>query len=273
MSSSERRPAVAGTFYPRNAPELGAWVAELVAGAERRGDWVACVAPHAGYVYSGKVAGQVFGRLDIPRRVVVLGPNHTGLGPDVAIAPHAAWHTPLGPVPVDRELADLLLDEYPAARLDATAHAREHSIEVQLPFLQHCRSDVTVLPVCLRHLAYADCVELGEALARVVRRAGEPVGLVASSDMSHFEPDEPTRRRDRLAIDAALTMDPKALYDTVAEHGISMCGVVPATVVMAAARPLGANEASLVAYATSGETSGDTSRVVGYAGICFGHEA
>jgi AmmeMemoRadiSam system protein B len=262
---------VAGTFYPRSAAELDAWVSELVTGEGPRGDWVACVAPHAGYVYSGKVAGQVFGHLKVPRRVIVLGPNHTGLGPEVAVASHETWHTPLGPVPVDRELAGMLLEEFPAARLDATAHFREHSIEVQLPFLQHCRPDVTVLPVCLRHLAFDACVDLGAALARVVGRAGEPVGLVASSDMSHFEPDEPTRRRDRLAIDAALTMSPRALYDTVAKHQISMCGVVPATVVMAAAGSLGANDAHLVAYATSAETSGDTTRVVGYAGICFGH--
>jgi len=271
MTSTVRTPAVAGRFYPRSAEELGALVAELVAGGQGAEDMIACVSPHAGYVYSGRVAGLLFGHLRVPRRVVVLGPNHTGLGPDVAVAPHEAWQTPLGEVPVDRELGALLCAELPAAQLEATAHWREHSIEVQLPFLQHCQPELRVLPVCLRHLSFAACLALGEALARAVVRAGEPVGLVASSDMTHYEPDDRARERDRAAIDAALTMDPRALYDTVHALEISMCGVIPATVVLAAARSLGATGAHLVAYATSGDASGDRQQVVGYAGICFGH--
>ncbi len=271
MSSPVRPPAVAGTFYPHDPGELAAWVGELLGATSPAGDLVACVAPHAGYVYSGGVAGQVYAHLRVPRRVVVLGPNHTGLGADVAVAPHRAWQTPLGEAAVDHELADLLLAELPAAAQEWTAHWREHSIEVQVPFLQCLQPELRLLPVCLRHLGLAACLELGEALARVVLRAGEPVGLVASSDMTHFEPEDSARRRDRLAVDAALSGDPAALYDTVHGHAISMCGVVPATVVMAAARRLGASGAHLVAYATSADTSGDRSRVVGYAGICLGH--
>jgi MEMO1 family protein len=271
MTATVRAPAVAGRFYPRSPEELGASVAEMTAGDEAPEEMVACVSPHAGYMYSGRVAGRVFAHLEVPRRVVVLGPNHTGLGPDVSVAPHEAWQTPLGDVPVDRALAALLVEEFPAAQQESTAHWREHSIEVQLPFLQHCQPELRVLPVCLRHLSFATCVALGEALARAVVRAREAVGLVASSDMTHYEPDDRARERDRAAIDAALTMDPRALYDTVHDLEISMCGVIPATVVLVAANALGAAGAHLVAYATSGDASGDRRQVVGYAGICFGH--
>jgi len=270
MQASIRTPAVAGTFYPAAAKALEREVRELMAGTEPEHDLLGCVSPHAGYVYSGRVAGRVLGQHRIPRRVVVLGPNHTGIGPAVSVASHHAWRTPLGEVWIDRDLAERLLGEDQEAELDDSAHWREHSIEVQLPFLQILRNDLAILPVCLRHLPLRRCVELGEALARVIHATPEPVGLVASSDMTHYEPDQVAREQDQLAIDAALTLDPAALYDTVHEHGITMCGVIPATVVLAAAARLGATCGELVAYQTSGDTSGDRSAVVGYAGIRFG---
>ena len=199
----------------------------------------------------------------------MLGPSHTGLGRPVAVAPHAAWRTPLGDVPIDQELAAALVEELPAINFDADAHWREHSIEVQLPFLQARRPDVRIVPVCLQHLRIDACLQLGRALARVIEAAGEPVGLVASSDMSHYEPDEEARGHDREAIEAALELDPAALYETVHRRGITMCGVIPATVMLEAVRHLGANAGHLVSYATSGDTGGDRSAVVGYAGLCF----
>jgi len=269
MQIDVRPPAVAGTFYPGEPAALEREVARLVPRAEATHPLLACVAPHAGYVYSGGVAGRVFAHLDIPHRVVVLGPNHTGMGAAVSVAPHSAWATPGGEVPVDRDLGDRLLETVGGAEAEHRAHGREHSLEVMLPFLRARRPDVTVLPVCLAHLSKADCRRLGSAMARVIRDVGEPVGIVASSDMSHYEPDAVARERDRLAIDAMLALDPDALYDVVHANGITMCGVVPATVALVAALELGATDAHLVDYATSGDVSGDRSAVVGYAGICL----
>ncbi len=269
MTEEVRRTAVAGAFYPGAREDLDRLLDRLVPAAEDRHELLACIAPHAGYVYSGGVAGELYRHLDVPRRVVVLGPNHSGLGTPVAVAPHAWWSTPLGRLAVDRELAELLLDKVPEARSDALAHRREHSIEVQLPFLLRRRPDVEVLPLCLGHLDLGECLSLGTALAEVVAELDEPVGLVASSDMTHYEPDGAARRRDRQAIDAALARDPRLLYETVRRERITMCGVIPATVALEAADRLGARAAHLLAYATSGEVSGDDSAVVGYAGICI----
>jgi Predicted dioxygenase len=260
-------------FYPGSARALEQQLDELMAPAAQEHDLIGCVAPHAGYVYSGGVAGRLYAHLRIPERVIVLGPNHTGLGRPVSIAPHAGWRTPLGEEPVDRELAGLLVEAFSGAALDADAHWREHSVEVQIPFLQARRRDVRVLPVCLQHLRLEDCLALGRALAAVVKQVGAAVGIVASSDMSHYEPDAAARAHDREAIDAALSLDPTALYDTVHREGISMCGVIPATVALEAAIHLGANAGHLVAYATSGDVSGDRSAVVGYAGLCFYRES
>ncbi|MCK5377267.1 MAG: AmmeMemoRadiSam system protein B [Acidobacteria bacterium] len=268
MEATVREPIVAGAFYPGTASALEQQVRDLVAETGEQHELLACIAPHAGYVYSGGVAGELYGHLQIPRRVVVLGPNHTGLGAAVAVAPHESWRTPMGDQPVDRELARLLVDRHPDATFDASAHRREHSLEVQLPFLLARRPDVEFLPVCLSHLGLEECLELGRTLAELILDLEEPVGLVASSDMTHYRSDEDARRLDRLAIDAAISRDPEALYETVHHHGITMCGVVPATVALSAANLLGAADAHLVAYATSGDVSGDYSAVVGYAGVC-----
>lgn len=272
MTLEVRQPAVAGMFYPGSGAALDDEVRRLLHADGPRHRLLACIAPHAGYVYSGRVAGRLYAHLEIPRRVVVLGPNHSGLGARVAVAPELAWQTPLGAPRIDRGLADALRTAFPASSEDALAHRREHSLEVHLPFLQVRRPEVEVLPVCLAHLGLEECTRLGEAVARVIGDAGEAVGLIASSDMTHFEPDEDARERDRLAIDAALALDPERLYETVHAHRISMCGVIPATVALVAARALGANAAHLVDYATSAETSGDHSSVVGYAGICIHRE-
>jgi len=273
MTTLVREPVVAGVFYPATAADLEVQVLTLMTENSEQHDLLACVAPHAGYVYSGGVAGQLYSHLRIPRRVVVIGPNHTGLGAKIAVAPHGAWSTPLGRGTIDRGLAERVLAETPRAELDARAHWREHSLEVQLPFLQLRRPDVEVLPITVSHLTFDECRDLGSALARTIKEVGDPVGLVASSDMTHYEPDEVAREFDGLAIDAALGLDPEAFYRTVHDRRISMCGVIPTTVVLTAALELGANDAHLVAYATSGDVSGDRTSVVGYAGLCFHTEA
>ncbi len=269
MEATTREPAVAGAFYSGSTSELERQVQQLIPVQPERHDLLACIAPHAGYVYSGRVAGELYGHLNVPKRVVVLGPNHTGAGAMVAVAPHDHWDTPFGVQRVDGELARSLVDAAPAAVFDANAHWREHSLEVQLPFLVTRQPDLSFLPLCLGHLGLDQCLELGGALAALILDLEEPVGLVASSDMSHYLTDDQARTLDHLAIDAALTRDPATLYETVHREGITMCGVVPATVAIAAANELGATHAHLVAYATSGDVSGDRSAVVGYAGICI----
>lgn len=268
MDTTTRQPAVAGVFYPGSEAALDRALVELVPDDAAHHRLLACIAPHAGYLYSGGVAGRLFGHLEVPRRVVVLGPNHTGAGEPVAVAPHTSWSTPAGPQIIDSELAERLLDASSHARLDDRAHRREHSIEVQLPFLRRRRPDVVVLPISLAHLTLADCAELGGALAAVIDALDEPVGIVASSDMSHYVSEDTATRLDHMAIEAAVARDPEALYDTVHRHHITMCGVIPATVALAAANTLGATDAHLVAYATSGDVTRDSSSVVGYAGVC-----
>jgi AmmeMemoRadiSam system protein B len=268
-TTTTREPAVAGAFYPLTAGALKSQVAEMITADDQQHELLVCIAPHAGYVYSGPVAGKVYGHLQIPRQVLVLGPNHTGLGPIVSVDPHSQWQTPLGPIPVDRDLAAQIIAALPTAESDPQAHWREHSIEVQLPFLQARRPDVSFVPICIKHLSLEECMRLGEALAQVISGCDEAVGVVVSSDMSHYESDEVARALDHKAIDAALTLEPQSLFETVRSNQISMCGVIPATVALAAARHLGASSAHLVDYATSGDTSGDRSAVVGYAGICI----
>jgi AmmeMemoRadiSam system protein B len=269
MATTVREPAVAGTFYPGAADELDRQVHQLAPVADQRHQLLGCVVPHAGYVYSGSIAGAVFGHLDVPRRVIVIGPNHTGVGAAVAVAPHEAWRTPAGNQPIDDDLTQRLADTMPGAQVDSDAHWREHSLEVQLPFLRARQPDVEFAALCLGHLSLDHCLAAGSALAEMIVDLAQPVGLVASSDMSHYVSDDDARRLDHMAITAALERDPAALYETVHRHGITMCGVVPATVVLEAANQLGATGAHLVAYATSGDVSGDRSAVVGYAGICI----
>jgi AmmeMemoRadiSam system protein B len=269
METTLREPAVADAFYPADITALERELHQLVTVADHRHDLLACIAPHAGYVYSGGVAGQLYGHLDLPQRVIILGPNHTGVGARIAIAPHQRWRMPSGEQPLDVELARKLVEQVPHASFDENAHWREHSLEVQIPFLIARRPDVKFVPICLSHLGLDDSLELGRNLADLIGELGEDVGLVASSDMSHYLEDSDARTLDKMAIDAAVLREPKALYQTVHREGITMCGVVAATVVIEAANRLGASGAHLVAYATSGDISGDRSSVVGYAGLCI----
>ncbi len=268
METTLREPAVAGAFYPGSASALERELQQLVTVTEERHELLACIAPHAGYVYSGGVAGELFGHLDLPRRVIVLGPNHTGVGARVAVAPHDRWRLPFGEQPLEVKIARRLVESIPIASFDENAHWREHSLEVQIPFLLARNPEVEFVPICLSHLGLDESLDLGRQLAELIEDLGEEVGLVASSDMSHYLEDGQARALDRMAIDAALKLDPKSLYQTVHREGITMCGVVPATVAIEAANRLGASDAHLVAYATSGDVSGDRSAVVGYAGIC-----
>jgi MEMO1 family protein len=265
-----RPPAVAGRFYPGDAAELAREVdGHLAAGqAGEPARAMALVAPHAGYMYSGGVAGQVFARVVVPDRVVVMGPNHTGRGERISVVPAGAYEVPGGAVPIDAELAAAILDEVPGARADADAHRMEHSVEVEVPFLRARHPAVSFVPMVLAGLSERDAIAVGEGLARAVARLGADVLVVASSDMSHYLPDAEARRVDKIALDALMTGDAATLHRTVRERDISMCGVIPTTAMLAYARAAGATAPpELVAYATSADASGDRSRVVGYAGV------
>ena len=225
------------------------------------------IVPHAGYVYSGPVAGAVYSRVAIPRAAVILCPNHTGRGAPASLEPSDSWRTPLGDVPVNRRLSDRLAELAPSLERDTGAHAREHSLEVQLPFLQALRPDIEIVPVCLGARDLDLCREVGEAFAALASEEPEPPLLLASSDMNHYEPRSIGRRKDDLALARVEALDPEGLYTTVLSEGISMCGFLPATALLFAARKAGVSQARVVARRDSGDETGDVSSVVGYAGV------
>jgi AmmeMemoRadiSam system protein B len=265
--ASVREPAVAGRFYPASAEELRADVTSYLCQQQQRIRAIGCIAPHAGYIYSGYVAGAVFCRIEIPPCCIVLCPNHTGLGHPLAIMKEGWWRTPLGDIPIDSELAGRLQQGFPALVEDSAAHRSEHAIEVELPFLQVVQPDVKFVPIAVGTGQLMLLEHLGEAVATVVAAYERPVLIIASSDMNHYEDDSTTRVKDRKAIDQILELDPGGLYETVIRESISMCGFGPAVAMLIAARRLGAQKAELVQYATSGDVSGDLETVVGYAGI------
>ena len=266
-----RHPAVAGRFYPGDADDLRAeargYLSQSKVGNQAPVRALGCIAPHAGYMYSGHVAGAVFARVEIPRRCVVLCPNHTGIGRALAIMSEGAWETPLGEVPIDVELAGALKRRFPALQEDSTAHRGEHAAEVELPFLQLRQPQLSFVPIALGTAQFEVLESLGKALGDVIAAQADPVLIVASSDMNHYEPDAVTRVKDHRAIERILTLDPRGLFDAVTQQDISMCGFGPAVVMLTAARQLGAKSAELVKYATSGDISGDRDMVVGYAGV------
>jgi len=262
-----REPAVAGKFYPANPQALRADVESYLSPPHERVPAIGCIAPPAGYIYSGKVAGAVFSAIEIPSRCIVLCPNHTGRGHPLALMAEGTWRTPLGEVALDSELAKALLKTSPALTEDSEAHRFEHAIEVELPFLQHARPGVQVVPIAVGTTRWLLLEQLGQAIASVVQAFEFPVLMVASSDMNHYEDDDTTRMKDHKAIRKILSLQPHALYETVINESISMCGFGPAVAMLIAAKQLGASEARLVQYATSAETSGDKEMCVGYAGI------
>ena len=267
--SGARPPAVAGTFYPGDPAALATMVEGLLGASERRPEpWAAAMVPHAGLKYSGALAAAVFNRLEIPDLVVVIGPKHTRQGVNWAIAPHETWSIPGGSVRSDLAFARALASAIPGLELDAGAHQQEHAIEVELPLLARLAPHARVVGIALGTASWERCRQFATGLAEVLRRLPARPLLVISSDMNHFATDRENRRLDALALEAMDRLDPQRLLDTVTEHNISMCGVVPAVIVMEALRQLGGLcVCERVGYATSADVTGDTSRVVGYAGV------
>ena len=266
-----RRPAVAGRFYSEDPEDLrdeaGAFLSQAAGSAVALIRAIGCVAPHAGHMYSGRVAGAVFSRIEVPRRCVILCPNHTGMGHALAIMSDGEWETPLGKIPVDYELASGLKTLFPLLQEDPAAHRAEHAVEVELPFLQLRQPELRFVPIALGTTQLESLEALGKALADLISAQNEPVLIVASSDMNHYESDVVTRTKDHQAIERILSLDPHGVHDVVTQLNISMCGLGPTVAMLTAARQLGAKSAELVKYATSGDVSGDRNFVVGYAGI------
>jgi AmmeMemoRadiSam system protein B len=264
-----RQPAVAGRFYPGDAESLGREVASYLGlASEPPLRARAVVVPHAGYIYSGAIAGQTLGAVEAPRSAIVICPNHTGQGPTVSLYARGGWRVPTGTLAVDVDLADRVRERTGAAP-DERAHRGEHAIEVELPFLLAKNPAMTIVPICLGHVSLDACRALGRGIADALAEAGraDDTLIVASTDMSHYLEASRARELDMLAIDRVSELDPEGLYQVVEQRRISMCGFIPTTVALFAAKTLGARASRLVRYGNSGERSGDFSRVVGYAGF------
>ncbi|KGK99478.1 MEMO1 family protein [Methanococcoides methylutens] len=260
-----RQPTVAGQFYPLSPKTLKKEVSRCFSGIEvTPRDVIGAVVPHAGYVYSGSVAANVYATLPKADTYIFFGPNHTGYGSPVAMS-QDTWKTPLGEVETDKDIGKLLAGTI--IDMDEIAHRYEHSIEVQIPFLQHrFGNDFKILPICMGLQDEETAVEVGQEVARAAKESGKKVVFIASSDMSHYVPVEHAERVDHYLIEAILDMDVPELYRRRSEENISACGYGPISAMLSAAKEYGAKSVKLIKYATSGEVSGDPN-VVGYAGI------
>jgi MEMO1 family protein len=263
----QRQPAVAGQFYAGNSRQLHEDLAEMIPESPVRRRVIGIIAPHAGYIYSGSIAGQVYAAIEIPSTVLIIGPNHHGTGAAAALYPDGEWRTPLGTIPINPRLNSLLLDSVPYLQADVVAHQQEHSLEVQVPFIQYLQPDASICALCLGHGDYSALSRIGEGIASAIRAYGEDVLIVASSDMTHYESAESARRKDNMALERVLNFDPEGLLQVCRQERITMCGVAPAAVMLVAAARLGAAQTELVAYGTSGDVTGDNRQVVGYAAV------
>ena len=277
-----RQPAVAGHFYQGSPEALKKQVASFINPDAERRKALGILSPHAGLIYSGAVAGAVYSGIELPDTVVLIGPNHTGLGAPVSIMCKGTWETPLGTVDIDETLARAILSKSPRIHEDSLAHLREHSLEVQLPFIQYFKKSFKIVPIQMLDTRLDTCADVGRAVGEAIKEGmkGEGQGtrkenkseipqvlIVASSDMSHYERAAAAKEKDYKAIRHILALDPEGLYSTVKNFGITMCGYGPAVAMLTACKALGASKAELIKYANSGDVSGDYEQVVGYAGI------
>jgi AmmeMemoRadiSam system protein B len=259
---------VAGFFYPQNAISLKDMIQEMVdPGADKR-KAISVVSPHAGFIYSGKVAGSLFSSISLPENIVILGPNHHDMSGDSYIMTKGAWETPLGIVPVNTALADMIMQKSGNLKDNAKGHDKEHSLEVQLPFLQYLKGNFSIVPIVVAYFTgYHELVKLGKDIAGAIREYGRDVLIVASTDMSHQVSQQEAKEKDFLAIEKILDLDSRGLFDVVKREDISMCGFQSVTAAIVASKELKAENAELIEYQTSGDVTGDYARVVGYAGI------
>jgi MEMO1 family protein len=260
-----RKPAVSGQFYPGNESTLKKDVDGFLKIDVTSRRALGVIAPHAGYVYSGAIAGEAFASVDVPRRCIILSPNHTGMGSSASLMSCGSWEIPTGTIPVDEDLASKILDTTSALKDDAAAHLAEHSLEVELPFMLARQPELSIVPITIAHISPTTCWEIGEALASVIAESDDDILIVASTDMNHYESQTITLEKDRLAIKYVESMDEEGLLKICGEQRISMCGVVPTAIALHACKKLGATRTKLIRHATSGDISGDYNAVVGYA--------
>jgi AmmeMemoRadiSam system protein B len=252
-----RKPAVAGQFYPKKAEELRTMIKGMVDPQAPKEKALAVVSPHAGFIYSGYVAGAVFSSVEIPAHVIIMGPSHRGMRALFGMMTEGAWQTPLGDVPLDSSLARAISERSTLVKEDAGGHAQEHSLEVQLPFIQYLRQDFSFVPICVSPMAdYSDLRDLGAALAGAIKDSGGDTLVVASTDMSHYISQEAAKKKDFLAIEKVLALDARGLYEIVRDEDITMCGFQPTTAAILAAKELGAKKAELIRYQTMTRSSG-----------------
>ena len=261
-----RKTVVEGQFYPADKKGLLEQLDDMIPAGEKKVDAIGAVMPHAGYVCSGYVAGETYGRLKPGDTYIILGPNHTGYGKRFA-ACGESWMTPLGEVGVDNDLLEGIMNKTGLISMDITAHVFEHSIEVQLPFIQKISPEAKIVPLTVRHGTFEEYREVAEAITSAVEGQSKKVVVIASSDMTHYEKREIAREKDKKAIQAVLDLDAKRLLDVVERENITMCGYIPTVIMLLSACGMGAKKSELVKYTDSGDVTGDTLQVVGYAGI------
>lgn len=264
-----REAAVAGYFYPDRKDELIQMLNRLIPKIENKKEAKGILVPHAGYIYSGDVAGKVYDSIKLPEVFIIINPNHTGKGADIAIMNEGEWSTPLGDVKIDTKLAKSIMQYHDEIKIDAEAHLKEHSGEVQLPFIQMLKDNFTFVPICVKESSYEKLNKVGLAIYKSILDFGKDVLIVASSDMTHFQSAVAAERMDQLAIEEMMKLKPKKLYDTVLDNKISMCGIFPTVAAIIALKRLGCTKGELVAYSHSGEKTGDYDDVVSYAGMIF----
>ncbi len=263
-----RQPAVQDRFYPGSPEALNKTIEDLLPKSDESHPKaaIAAISPHAGYVYSGELAAKTLNAVEIPETVIIIGPNHRGVGAPVALSTHS-WDMPFGTVEADNDFSTRLVANCSNIQRDELAHRYEHSLEVQVPFLQKLQPNLSIVPLVVSHISCPLCLTIATAIAKTIRSTDKKVLMVASTDMNHYESRDTTTRKDRLALQCVEELNPEKLYQTVHDNKISMCGVVPVTIVLFAAKILGATSATLIERSDSGAISGDTDQVVGYAGL------
>ena len=258
-----RRPVVAGSFYTGTKSILERELNQYITITQSKKKVIGLVAPHAGYIFSGHCAGKGYGMIQIPQTVIILGVNHHGFGHPYAIDGNDSWNTPLGDIDIDIELRDKLIKESEIFGIDSAAGNREHSLEVQVPFIQFLNPQAKILPITISSLNIHELITGGKEIASAIK-GNNDVLIVASTDMSHYISAERAKDKDKKAIDKIIERDPQGLFNTVARERISMCGVSPTAMMLAAANQLGASQAQIIDYTNSGVVSGDFQQVVAY---------
>ena len=262
-----RSPIASGSFYPGNKEELEGALKALMEDCPQRQKALGVISPHAGYLYSGRVMGSVFSRIEVPDTVVILAPNHTGLGTPFSVWPEGSWRTPLGDVSIDKELVSEILNRCKLLEKDEVVHQNEHSAEVILPFLQYRNPQVKIVVIVVRSGNFENLSAVGKSIGDAIKTTKPDALVVASSDMTHYETQQSADKKDKSAIAEIVALREEGLYNVVRKLGISMCGVNPVISMMVCSKERDASKAELIKYETSGEASGDYKQVVGYAGI------